>query len=209
MTSLIDQALPKCNEPYSTRVANPFLELFPKSSFCPYTYLPTTTSSPDSVASPKTILVHCLMPINSLLEQLFLFHWFWYAVLLLFTCLDFTRYLFFFLVPPLRIAHLKYATNSLLQEATYKQCSNSFGSWLFTSIVLLNNVPSFSSPTSTRKYQHKRLEVINEESEDMNENNADDDATHLYENIQLQSMTRPDRLTNRQNGEHQRMRTNV
>ena len=62
---LVDQS--NCTDTASTNT--PPDPVFPPAALCPYTYLL------PSAPRPQMILVNCLLPINSLLEQLSLFLW--------------------------------------------------------------------------------------------------------------------------------------
>lgn len=181
-STLIDQSLQSKNCTVNPDFSNHYTDIFPKSSLCPYTYHDQTTK--DS----QTVLVNCLMPINSLLEQILLFLWFWFALVVIFTLFDLSRYLLLLCCRPIRILCLQYSTNSTLSPATYKLCSTNFSTWLFSTVVLLAN-QNFGQ--WNQKHSHKSLEVIEEDEEvDV----APDDV--LYETIELKEVRRNTRKMN-------------
>ena len=122
-----------CTSKNSNIPAMMYEDIFPKYALCPYTYLDAT-----SVES-KMILVNCLMPINSLLEQIFFFLWFWYALMFCLTLLDALRYGILYCSRTLRQMILKYNTNNILSTAVYNKASATFSSWLFVTIVIIDN----------------------------------------------------------------------
>lgn len=176
-TTLVDQATQTANCTVSAADLsdNKYTDIFPKSSLCPYTYH-------DQVAKrSQTILVNCLMPINSLLEQILLFIWFWLALVIIFTLFDFCRYLLLICCRPIRIFCLQYSTNSALAPATYQLCSTNFSTWLFSTIILLSNQ---HYGQWSQKPSHRSLEVIDEDDE------ADNGADVLYETVELKDVRR-------------------
>ncbi|KAI2795784.1 hypothetical protein RDWZM_004582 [Blomia tropicalis] len=172
-TTLIDQLLTNRNNQNDATLncSIPYEDIFPKASICPYTYHDTKNSI------TRTVLVNCLMPINSLLEQLFLFLWLWFALVITFTLIDFSRYFLIAMIKSVRILLLRYNTNGILTAETYRLCSQSFSTWLFTSIVLINNQTFFDDRSHLHHSpkQHGtnsvgwNLEVIDEEVDDSNE----------------------------------------
>lgn len=175
-STLIDQTTQTVNcSVHADPFNNNHTDIFPKSSLCPYTYHDQVTQN------SQTILVNCLMPINSLLEQILLFIWFWLALVIIFTLFDFFRYLLLLFCRPIRIFCLQYSTNSALAPATYQLCSANFSTWLFSTIILLSN-QHFGQ--WNQKLTHRNLEVIEEDDE------ADNAADVLYETVELKEVRR-------------------
>lgn len=181
-STLIDQTSQSNNCTVNANFVSTYTDIFPKSSLCPYHYHDQMTKN------SQTVLVNCLMPINSLLEQIILFLWFWFALVFIFTFFDLFRYLLLLCCRPIRTLCLQYSTNSTLSPATYKLCSTSFSTWLFSTVVLLANQ---HYGEWNQKHNHKSLEVIEEDEEvDI----AADDV--LYETIELKEVRRNTRKMN-------------
>ena len=116
--------------------------IFPRSVVCPVYEFSSEDETQLKFNEKAMKYIICLLPINLIIEKLFLFIWFWYLFLIFLSIFDFIFYLIHFLSKKFRNNYLM-SESHVCDGQHLRLISNriSFGDWLLLKILLQNLSP--------------------------------------------------------------------
>jgi hypothetical protein len=111
-----------------------YSHVFPRSAIC---HFHKHSLNFEDEADSRNIL--CLLPINLIIEKIFLLLWFWFFSLSLISALDLISHLFFYISPRIRFLSLKsesHLCDSEQLDLVLRRCK--FGDWFLLKILVKN-----------------------------------------------------------------------
>jgi hypothetical protein len=137
-----------------------YSHVFPRSAICHFS---KHSFNFDNQTDSRDIL--CLLPINLIIEKIFLLLWFWFFSLSSISIFDLISHLFFYISPRIRLLSLKsesHLCDSEQLNSVLRRCK--FGDWFLLKILVKNlNANDFRIIISDFSKKYAINETINSE----------------------------------------------